>query len=88
MSRGDFIFTGIHISQNEEKEIFLDQNNYIQSLQIFNYKYQDSDNILNREENKLIRKTTGQLSWASSQTRPDLSFDASQLSTILNKAKF
>ena len=39
-------------------------------------------------ENKMIRKTTGQLSWASSQTRPDLSFDALQLSTILNRATF
>ena len=35
-----------------------------------------------------MRRTTGQLIWASSQTRPDLSFDSYLLSTKLNKATF
>ena len=57
-------------------------------MQAFYYHNQQNDNLLNREENRMIRKTTGQLSWASSQTRPDLSFDALHLSTIVNRATF
>ena len=35
-----------------------------------------------------LEKTTGQLSWLASQTRPDLSYDAFHLSTRLNKATY
>ena len=38
------------------------------------------------KENSLVRRLTGQLSWISSQTRPDLSFEAFHLSTKLSKA--
>ena len=34
----------------------------------------------------MIRKSQGQLSWLATQTRPDISFDAFQLSTVLNRA--
>ena len=39
-------------------------------------------------ENELIRKSTGQLNWISSQSRPDLSYDAFILSTRLKSATF
>ena len=44
--------------------------------------------FLNKQENTNLRKNTGQLNWASSQTRPDLSYDAFFMSTILNKSKY
>ena len=88
VSKGDFIFTGLHIYQNEEKEIFVDQINFIDSLPTFDFKKQDPGNILDRMENKLVRKTTGQLSWVSTQTRPDIAYDAFYLSTVLNRAKY
>ena len=44
------------------------------------------DDILNKFENRNIRKSTGQLNWLSSQTRPDLAFDSVKLSVCLNKA--
>ena len=49
---------------------------------------QPFNSILDRKENRFVRKTTGQLSWLSSQTRPDLAFDALNLSICLNKARF
>ena len=57
-------------------------------MEFYNFTHQHSDNILNRKENRYVRKTTGQLSWASSQICPDLSFDSFLLSTKLNKAKY
>ena len=44
--------------------------------------------MLEKDENRLIRKSTGQLSWLASQTRPDLAFDALNLSVCLNSATF
>ena len=49
---------------------------------------QNKNEVLNKDENNLIRRSTGQLNWLSSQTRPDLSYDAFYLSTCLNKAKY
>ena len=33
----DFFFTGLHIYQNENHEIFLDQNQYIENMNVFKY---------------------------------------------------
>ena len=43
---------------------------------------------MDKEKNQSLRKSTGQLNWVSSQTRPDLAYDAFKLSTCLNKAKY
>ena len=64
---------------------FLDQNQYIENMNVFQYSNQNPDNTLSKEDDKSIRKITGQLLWAS---RPDLAFDALSLSTILNKANY
>ena len=58
--RDSFDYTGIHISQNDKKEIFLDQQSFPNNLQNYEYKSQHYENILNRDENKNIRRTTGQ----------------------------
>ena len=63
-SKGNFEYTGLNISQNNKKEVFVDQNN------------------------RLLRKTTGQLNWIAAQTRPDLSFEPFHLSTKFNRALF
>ena len=81
-----FSYTGISIRQEDDKTIRIDQKNFTQSLPIYQYCPQDPDNILSQDENNLIRKSTGQLNWLSSQTRPDLSYDAFYLSTCLNIA--
>ena len=53
---------------------------------MFEYEKQPLTKILEKHENRQIRKSAGQLSWLSSQTRPDLAFDALSLSVCLNKA--
>ena len=76
----DFNFTGLHIVQNNNYEIFVDQKNFASKMDIFDYERQDNETILKKHENSQIRRTTGQLNWLLSQTRPDLSFDALSLS--------
>ena len=81
-----FVFTGLQFYQNKEKEIFIDQFEYADRMELFQYDNQHPENILNKAENKYIRKSTGQLNWLASQTRPDLCFDSLNLSVCLNKA--
>ena len=83
----DFIFTGFHMRQDDNMDIYINQNNFVENMQLFNYETQNPDNFLNSQENSLLRKTTGQLSWIASQTRPDVSYDAFYLSTILNYSR-
>ena len=79
IERGNFIFTGIEVSQNKQFEISLTQNAFIDSMRLQEYQSNDSHFILNNKENKLISKTVGQLSWLSTQTWPDTSFGALSL---------
>ena len=88
ISQNNFIFTGLQIVQNDKKEIFVNQFDYADKMQIFQYQNQSLWKLLEYEENRMIRKTTGQLSWLASQTRPDLAFDALNLSVCLNRATF
>ena len=76
VARNKFTFTGLQIIQNEKQEIFVDQFDYADKMNIYQYKNQSLWKILERDENRLIRKTTGQLSWLASQTQPDPAFDA------------
>ena len=50
------------------------------------YADDDVNKTLNKDENRMLRKSQGQLSWLATQTRPDLSFDSFNLSTVLNRA--
>ena len=69
---------------DESTNIYMDQESFINNMQIFCYENQNAENYLSQKENKMLHKTTGQLSGISSQTRPDLAYDAFFLSTILN----
>ena len=60
----------------------------MENMDFFQFKNQDLENPLDKNENRLLRKTVGQLSWAASQSRPDVGFGALDLSTRLNKATF
>ena len=86
--RKSFTFTGINVQLNEEMKIYLDQNEYVKNMDTFYYEKQVNDNILDKEENRMVRKTTGQLCWAASRTQPDLAYNARQLSTVVNRATF
>ena len=47
----------------------------------------DKNDMLTDIETKNYRTLIGQLSWMACQTRPDLSFDLCELSSVANKAK-
>ena len=59
---------------------------FLEKMEIQQFVKQNPEAMLKKDENRLVRKIQGQLSWAASQTRPDLAFDALQISTILNKS--
>ena len=82
----NFIFTGLEITQSDDMSVSVNQENFINKVQAGEYEMQRSDEILNMDENKTLRSVQGQLSWLSTQTRPDLSFDAFQLTTVLNRS--
>ena len=84
----DFVYTGLNIHQNEDKEIFVNQNDFVNKLEINDYPEAEPNQVFPKDSNRMIRKSQGQLSWLATQTRPDLSFDAFQLSTVLNRANF
>ena len=78
---GNFKFTGLDIKQNDDG-IYVDQNDYIQSLEPIKIdKFVDPSEKLSKQKFAEYRALTGQLSWAAENTRPDIAFDARELST-------
>ena len=69
-------------------EIYADQEGFANQVTMGEYERNNSEAFLNRDENKTLRSLQGQLSWLCTQTRPDLSFDSFQLSTVLNRSTF
>ena len=82
-----FKFTGLNIVQKEDG-IYVDQNEYVQSIKEIEVKRNvDKEAKLSGKEFKAFRGLTGKLSWAAENTRPDLAYDARELSTK-NKAAY
>ena len=85
---GKFKFTGLNIKESLEG-IFIDQNDYVQSLHPIKIdKLAGKEEKLSKEKFAEFRRLTGQLSWAAENTRPDLSFDARELSTKNKEATY
>ena len=62
--------------------ILLDQKSYIDSINPIVLEKKDKDMLLNKDEKRSYRGLIGQLNWASGVTRPDISFNSCQLSTV------
>ena len=77
---GQFKFTGLNIEQKEDG-VYVDQIDYIQSLEPIAITRNGKDEDLKPSEFKAYRALTGQLSWASENTRPDIAFDVRELAT-------
>ena len=76
-----FKFTGLNIVQKEDG-IYIDQNEYVQSInEIEVKKNMDKEAKLTPKEFNAFRGLTGKLSWAAENTRPDIAYDARELST-------
>ena len=81
-----FKYTGFNIQQTREK-IIVDQFEYVKKMkiQIPELKKKKTD-PLNDEEISMLRSNVGALQWVTRGTRPDLGFEAIDLSTRFNKA--
>ena len=76
-----FTYIGLSI-QTVADGITLDQTNYISSrLAPADLKAGLNTRLLDKEEKKLLRRLTGQINWAATQSRPDLSYSVVELST-------
>ena len=87
VERGTFIYTGLNIHQDKNMDIFVHQNDFVDNLETIEpFDAGDPEKVLSKDDNTLLRKAQGQLSWIATQTRPDISFDSFQMSTLLNRA--
>ena len=78
----------MNIKQTTEG-IFIDQNEYIQSLEPIKLdKFTDKSAKLSKHKFTEFRGLIGQLSWAAENTRPDLAFDSRELSTKNKEATY
>ena len=87
VEQGNFVYTGLNIQQDENMDIIVHQNSFVENLTTVEASNAgDPERVLDRDDNRLLRKAQGQLSWLATQTRPDISFDSFQMSTVLNRA--
>ena len=78
---GAFTYIGLNIKSTSDG-ITLDQIDYIKDrLEPAVLKGGDNSRPLDKEEMTLLRRQTGKINWAASQTRPDLSYTVVELST-------
>ena len=77
-AEGSFKYIGLNIVQSNFM-VQVDQEKYVGALEeviLSTQRSRQKDDLLTCEETTLLRSISGQLLWASSQTRPDVSFDA------------
>lgn len=82
----NFKYLGLDIHQNN-KDVYIDQNNYINSLSLIKIEQtRKDDELLSKKEQDELRSRIGQFLWISSQTRPDISYDVCILATNFKTA--
>ena len=76
--KGSFKYIGLNVVQTNSA-VYVDQQKYVDGLKEINLtsdRSKQKDEGLTTEELSQLRSLSGQLLWASTQTRPDVSFDA------------
>ena len=84
-----FIYIGFQIHQVKEG-ITLDQNNYVNSINIEKVKPQRASQKhfdLSMNEHTQLRSLAGKLNWAVQGTRPDMAYDLVEISTKFKNAQ-
>ena len=82
-----FIYIGLAI-KTTEKGITLDQEDYIKNRLVpAALRLGDAKRPLDKEETLLLRRLTGQINWAATQSRPDISFTVVELSSKIKTAQ-
>ena len=86
-NRRHFEYVGLSI-QRQGITMIVDQNNYAEEIENvpFEIKGRKNEEKVSQSELRGLRSIVGQIHWISSQTRPDLSFDALELSIERNNA--
>ena len=85
----DFTFTGIHIHQDQQWNIHLDQKDYvlgIPPISIDRQRRKDEQTLVSETERQGLRGLIGSLQYASINTRPDVSAKLSFLQSKINCA--
>ena len=73
---GTFRYVGLNVLQTADG-IYIDQQAYVQGLkqiEVTSERLQSKDDILSATEKSQLRSLSGQLLWATSQTRPDCAY--------------
>ena len=79
-----FTYIGLEVKQTDQ-EIILQKKKYISELSTIAISdVKDRLQPLNMKEKRDLRALAAQLNWISSQTRPDLAFDACEVNTSTN----
>ena len=87
---GDFVFTGIHVHQDEHFNIHLDQQEYVQNIEpikIERHRRKLEQTEVDETEKQNLRGLIGSLQYAATNTRPDVSARLSLLQSRINCAK-
>ena len=85
----DFTFTGIHIHQDQNFNIHLDQHDYIQAIDpihIDRNRRKTEQTTVNEAERQGLRGLIGSLQYAATNSRPDVSARLSFLQSRINCA--
>ena len=83
-----FKYLGLDIQQSRNKEIVVKQEEYVKSIAMITGPsgYTD-DTTLCENDLKQCRSIIGKLNWLATQTRPDLSYEVSALTSALKEKK-
>ena len=83
-----FTFLGIDVVQTDEV-VGVNQNDYCDNIAKITISHTEpgvKGRALSNDEKTELRRVIGQLQWLSTQTRPDLAYDACELSNSFTKA--
>ena len=87
--KNNFKYLGLNVSQ-KNNVIQLDLKSYLDSLEMIpdaNLYSRNSEDIMNEKQQTLARSAIGKLNWLATQTRPDLCYDVSMLTSKLKTKK-
>ena len=86
----NFKYVGININQSDNKEIHVDQFDYINSIDAIPLNRQrqmEKSSNCTKEETSLYCKLVGKLNWVATQSRPDIAFEVSMMSSAMKSPK-
>ena len=84
-SHYNFTYVGLQVNQHQDA-IKMHQSAYISEMEVMEIDKECLHASLNADEKQKYRTLIGQLNWVSSQTRPDIAFEACKASVSFKDA--